>query len=224
MDANTQSKNFQELKRRKVHEIISGELKFTNRFDMTARPGSDETVEKTTSQLEVQERIRLKTLRDQQHQLGIANIKAKHITEFANEQLTDFAAVLGLPEISLEDLAKKKDQPDLVVTDAVRERAYFARQLEGYPSYFSDVKEPGTKLGLHTESVGLFDFYDSLSIVPKINAALFQTFAELVNVNKPENGLAVSALESELYKEARVVVKRMRMAYEAGSSEEDFKS
>jgi hypothetical protein len=142
--------------------------------------------------------------------LGIANIKSKHITEFANEQLTDFAAVLGLPEISMDDLAKKKDQMDPIVTDAVRERAFFARQLEGYPAFFSNVKEQGAKLGLHTEKVGLFDFYDSLSIVPKINAALFQAFVELVKVNKPENGLAFSVLEQELYKEARLIVKNMR--------------
>lgn len=34
-------------------------------------------------------------------------ISKKHITEFANEQYTDFAQVLGLPEISVEDLAKR---------------------------------------------------------------------------------------------------------------------
>jgi len=58
--------------------------------------------------------------------------------------------------------------------------------------------------------VGLLDFYESLSIFPKVNAALHQTFDELVHVNKPENGLATSALEMELYKEARLIIKQIR--------------
>lgn len=112
-------------------------------------------------------------LREQQHKIGLQNIQTKHITEFANEQLTDFAAVLGLPEISMNDLANKKEQMDPVITDSLRERAFFNKQIEGYPAYFSDYLDPGAKLGLHTENIGLTDFFESLAIVPKINAALF---------------------------------------------------
>lgn len=99
---------------------------------------------------------------------------------------------------------------DSVVLDALRERAFFSKQMEGYPAYFSEMKEAGSNLGLHTSSVGLLDFYESLSIYPRINAALYQTFEELINVNKPENGLATSALEMELYKEARLIIKQLR--------------
>ena len=48
-------------------------------------PGSDEEFHQHDQTLEVQERIRLKMLREQQHQIGLQNIQAKHITEFANE-------------------------------------------------------------------------------------------------------------------------------------------
>lgn len=48
------------------------------------------------------------------------------------------------------------------MTDSVRERAFFAKQLEGYPSFFANFKEQGAKLGLHTEYVGILDFYESL--------------------------------------------------------------
>jgi hypothetical protein len=149
----------------------------------------------------MQERIRLKLVREQQRQTGIQKIKAKHITEFANEQLQDFAAVLGLPEVSLQDLANKREQMEPLITDTLRERAYFARQLEGYPNPFSQNKEFGSTLGLHNDS--LLDFYESLSILPKVSAALYQAFMELIQVNKPETGLAISALEMELFKEGR---------------------
>ena len=30
-----------------------------------------------------------------------------------------------------------------VVIDSIREKAFFSKQIEGYPAYFSDVKELG---------------------------------------------------------------------------------
>lgn len=55
--------------------------------------------------------------------------------------------------------------------------------------------------------------------MPKIHAALYQSFEELTRVNKPENGVAVSALESELFKEARLIVAKMRELFETGSTD-----
>lgn len=99
--------------------------------------------------------------------------------------------------------------------------------MEGFPCYFSEFKEAGAKLGLHTDSVGLIDFYESLAIFPRVNAALYQTLDELLHVNKPENGLAVSALEMELFKEARLLIKQLRHGDECDYKgqallEEDF--
>jgi len=104
----------------------------------------------------------------------------------------------------MQDLAKKKDQMDPMITDAIRERSFFSKQVEGYPWFMSQVKDEGAKLGLHTEKIGLTDFFESLSIVPKLNAALFQAFEELSVASKPETGLAVSCLELELVLEARL--------------------
>jgi len=50
-------------------------------------------------------------------------------------------------------------------------------------------------MGLHTNQVGLLDFYESLTIMPKVNASLYQSFAQLKESLKPENGLAESLLE-----------------------------
>ena len=81
--------------------------------------------------------------------------------------------MLGLPEISMEDLASKRDQKEPIIQDAIREQAFFTKQLEGYPSYFTGEKFQGATLGLHMDQVGLLDFFESLAIVPKINASLF---------------------------------------------------
>ena len=51
--------------------------------------------------------------------------------------------------------------------------------MEGYPTYFTGEKFKGAILGLHTDNIGLLDFYESLTIVPKINASLFQAFEGL---------------------------------------------
>lgn len=83
-EANLQVQNFQELKKRRVNEIIAGEVQFNEHRVVTERPGSDER-EKEGDASQMQERLRIKALRDKQHEMGIANIKAKHITEFANE-------------------------------------------------------------------------------------------------------------------------------------------
>jgi len=117
-------------------------------------------------------------------------ITKRHITEYANEQFTNFATVLGLPEISMEDLVHKKDQKEPIIQDAIREQAFFTKQLEGYPLYFEKETIPGASLGLRVGQIGTLDFFESLSIVPKINAALFQAFEHICDALKPENGLA----------------------------------
>lgn len=52
----------------------------------------------------------------------------------------------------------------------------------------------------------MLDFYESLSIVPKINAAIFQAFESLEDSLKPENGLAASILELCMLREVRLLL------------------
>ena len=102
------------------------------------------------------------------------------------------------------DLVNKKDQKEPVIQDAIREQAFFTKQMEGYPTYFIGEKYLGSTMGLHCGNVGLLDFYESLTIVPKIYACLHQAFEQTVDALKPENGLATSILELCLLKEARL--------------------
>ena len=62
---------------------------------------------------------------------------------------------------------------------------------------------------MHTDNVGLLDFYESYTIIPKINAALFQAFETLSESVKPENGLASSILEFTFIQEARLNLAEM---------------
>ena len=40
-------------------------------------------------------------------QIALKEIQERHITEFAGDQHTNFAEVLGLPEVTASDLFKK---------------------------------------------------------------------------------------------------------------------
>jgi hypothetical protein len=54
-------------------------------------------------------------------------ISERHLTEFANNQYLDFAEVLGLPEVTAEDLFKKTAEKEPIVIDALREQARFVK-------------------------------------------------------------------------------------------------
>ena len=59
-------------------------------------------------------------------------------------------------------------------------------------------------MGLHIDKIGMLDFYESYTFVPKVNASLYQVFEQICDAVKPENGLATSALELCFIREARL--------------------
>ena len=67
----------------------------------------------------------------------------------------------------------------------------------------------GAAIGLHTENIGITDFYESLWITPKVNAALYQAFENLRAAMTPENGYATCCLELCLIRESREVVRKL---------------
>jgi len=104
-------------------------------------------------------------------------IKERHITEFANEQCTDFATVLGLPEVTLEQLYNRFDESEAIVIDALRESAFLVKMVEGYPLRLTQLQDEKLLLGSHLPECNLTDFYVAFQTVSKINAALAQSFA-----------------------------------------------
>ena len=75
------------------------------------------------------------------------------------------------------------------MTDTLREHGHFSKQMDGYPWFFSS-PDARVKLFKGDRKIGLFDFYESLSCLSKINGALSQTLSELAKLHTPENGLA----------------------------------
>lgn len=76
----------------------------------TQRIGSQEADKNLSAeQFALEQKIAEKMQGMQAKKDAYAEIQKKHITEYANEQYTNFAQVLGLPEISMEDLVAKRD-------------------------------------------------------------------------------------------------------------------
>ena len=63
--------------------------------------------------------------------------------------------------MTIEELCENQPRRDPVIIDALREMAFYEKQREGYPSFFSKTKLPGKTAGLHSREVGLTDFFDS---------------------------------------------------------------
>lgn len=106
-------------------------------------------------------------------QIALKEITERHITEFAGDQHTDFAQVLGLPEVTANDLFKKQGQLDPLVIDVLREHSHFCKQIEGYPWIFERDRCTGDTLGLSSEAAcGLTNFFESLCSITRINAAV----------------------------------------------------
>jgi len=175
---------------------------------------------------------RAQHMKEIQKQIALKEIAERHITEFAGDQHTDFANVLGLPEVTANDLFKKQGQMDPLVVDALREHSHFSKQIEGYAWFFSPSKESESRgTGLHTGKAGLTDFFESFCSVTRIHAACEQAFAELSSLHRPENGVAASTLEAALLREARGCLRVVRSQQDEGAAvtskglaalEEDF--
>lgn len=78
---------------------------------------------------------------------------------------------MGLPEVTLKELLDRKGAEDPLVVDAIREHCNFSKQIEGYPWFFNGNKFE-TQDGFHTEDMGPSDFYESLCVISRLNAAI----------------------------------------------------
>ena len=103
---------------------------------------------------------------------ALERIKRRHITEFANEQFSNFSEVLGIPQVTAEELYKRFDQKEPIIIDALRENAFFQKMVEGYPVKFKMEESKSNKMGLHMAGAGLTDFFQSMNQLSKFNAAL----------------------------------------------------
>ncbi len=62
----------------------------------------------------------------------------------------------------------------------------------------------------HSERIGMLDFYESLSILIKVIAAMKGAFSELYEIHHPENGLTTSAMELCTYRFLQAELKMVK--------------
>lgn len=78
-----------------------------------------------------------------------------------------------MPEVTAEDLLKKQSGSDPIIVDVMREHANFSKQIEGHPWFFKAVKsKTEDEIGYHLGDMGATDFFESLCVITRINAAL----------------------------------------------------
>ena len=119
---------FLELKYRKVNEHVNRKWEYRkpdNRDNEERKnPHEDHLNETANEEKEREEREKNERL---------ANIAKRHITDFTKNYDQDFTEVLGLPEITADDLFKKNREKEPLVIDALRQQSRFIKIEEGYP-------------------------------------------------------------------------------------------
>ena len=103
-------------------------------------------------------------------------------------------------------LMKEFQEKDPLVQQTIHENVSFIKIEEGYPCFMNDMegKEHNTmKLSRNSQSVGILDFYESLSIISKFWVVMRTGFRELMDTHKPESGLMAGLLEVSFVKNAQ---------------------
>jgi hypothetical protein len=134
---NEEVRRFQELKMRKLMDFVNGKWTYKNDSAKVEQMGAKEEWARSQGHEQAAKGKRAQHMKEIQKQLALKEIAERHITEFAGDQHTDFANVLGLPEVTASDLFEKQGQMDPLVVDALREHSHFSKQIEGYPWFFA---------------------------------------------------------------------------------------
>ena len=80
---------------------------------------------------------------------------------------------------------------------------FIDRIEEGYPVFMYDMssKQNNTmSYTRHSQKIGMLDFYESLTVLVKVIAAMKGACNELSEVHKPDNGLTLTALDIQTYR------------------------
>ncbi|CDW83349.1 UNKNOWN [Stylonychia lemnae] len=128
-----------------------------------------------------------------------------------NEELQGgFAAVLGLPPITVESLYMQYKEKDEIILEVMNENANFIRVYEGYPDqhlYLS--AQASQKLCLYKFSewnipINVLDFFDSLNFCTKFYATIQSIYVELNEVLKPHDPSLATLIETKILERSLV--------------------
>lgn len=121
-----------------------------------------------------------------------------------------FAAVLGLPTITVETLYQQYKEKDEVILDIMNEQSNYIKLYEGYPDMLLEMQAlQSSKLNNYKFSdwsspINVLDFYESLNFVPKFYASIQSVITELQEVHKPHNNSLMAMLELKILEKAEI--------------------
>ena len=167
-----------ELKYRKINEHIDRKWEYRKQ-EKKAEDDKDQDREHLDED-ENEEKER----EEEEKKKRLANIAKRHITDFTKNYDQDFTEVLGLPEITADDLFKKNREKEPIVIDALRQQARFVKIEEGYPHFY--------------ENEDILNFFEGLGCVTKVYSLIDTIYQECIDIHKPENGQAYAALNESI--------------------------
>lgn len=161
-----------ELKYRKVNEHINRKWEYHSQVKQNHE-------EQKRQEANIDENINEEKEREEQEKeknQRLANIAQRHITDFTKNYDQDFTEVLGLPEITANDLYKKNREKEPIVIDSLRQQSRFIKIEEGYPHFL--------------EKDEILNFYESVGCVTRVYSLIETIYQECIDIHKPENGQA----------------------------------
>jgi len=192
-----------ELKYRKVNEHINRKWEYRK----SGNKGNEEQKKSNdyfnTNEDEENER------EEKEKNQRLANIAKRHITDFTKNYDQDFTEVLGLPEITADDLFKKNREKEPIVIDALRQQSRFIKIEEGYPHFI--------------EKDGVLNFYESVGCITRVYSLIETIYQECIEIHKPENGQASCALNTAviIFSKTKLKLVKTRMNDESVISAEE---
>jgi hypothetical protein len=111
------------------------------------------------------------------------------LEQYFKPEENQFIKLLGLPEITIENLFMNNKEKDSHIGKIMNEHANFVQMYDGHPEFInftSPTSDPGNntpgteriksafEVSPWSQSVGMLDFYENLDFSSKLNAIMAQ--------------------------------------------------
>ena len=121
-----------------------------------------------------------------------------------------FAAVLGLPTITVETLYNQYKEKDEAILNFMNENSNYVKLYEGYPEVMTEMqglqqsKLANYKFNDWSFPINVLDFFESMTFAPKFYATIQSVLSELQDVLKPHNNSLLAMIELKTLERAEI--------------------
>ncbi|CDW75700.1 UNKNOWN [Stylonychia lemnae] len=145
---------------------------------------------------EIQEQ--LKEQQEQQRQSQDPSNKDDADNQQRESNVDKFAEILGLKNQTVEQMMKTQSRSDEITEEAMNQDANFIKTQEGYPVFIRDSNDSLSRVKFtdFSNEIGVLDFYESLTAIPKVVASIQIVFEEVVETCMPANQLQLISLNT----------------------------